>query len=533
MIDFDGLTIGQAFGAVAARWPDRPFLIAAATRETPLRTLTYADAELRIAQVANDLSAAGYGPGARVAVLMGTSPEYYIVKLALARIGASCVPVNPDYRPGEIAYLLDDSRAVLAITDPSRIDQMSLGVAEAGASPPVILFDEIVAAPKIGEPAGAPDETTEASLLYTSGTTGRPKGCILSHRYELQCGAAYSVIGGAASFGDGCEVHLNPLPSFHINAGVVTLFGAMLRGNCMAQPERFSATTWWRDVAETGATTFNYLGVIISVLMADREVGKEALGALRCGIGAGVEPALHVAFEQRFGIPLIELWGMTEMCRITNMADKPRMIETRAFGRPRVDLEVRVVDGDDKDVLPGAPGEMVMRHSSETPREGFFDGYLNKPEATAEAWRGGWFHTGDTASMDEAGVLYFIDRAKNIIRRSGENIAAAEVENILLEHEAVDQVACLAAPDEVREEEVMACIVLAPGAERSEATARALFAHCDAALAYFKAPGWVLFVDALPVTGTQKLVKHKIFAQGVDPRDGAFDLRALKRRTRA
>lgn len=206
------------------------------------------------------------------------------------------------------------------------------------------------------------------------------------------------------------------------------------------------------------------------------------------------------------------------------------MIDTRAMGRPRADLEVRVVDEADREVAPGTPGELTIRHSAAAPRKGFFSGYLNKEEATAEAWRGGWFHTGDTVTQDASGMVYFVDRKKNIIRRAGENIAAAEVENCLFEDERVVAVACVAAPDEVREEEVLACIVLAPGVEPSEATARALFDHAFARLAYFKPPGWVRFMAELPVTGTQKVVKHKIFAEGEDPRAEAFDFRPLKKR---
>ena len=188
------------------------------------------------------------------------------------------------------------------------------------------------------------------------------------------------------------------------------------------------------------------------------------------------------------------------------------------------------MDETDAELPRGTPGEMVIRHSAETPRRGFFSGYLNKPQATAEAWRGGWFHTGDTVVMDETDMVFFVDRKKNIIRRAGENIAAAEVENCLFEDDRVVAVACVAAPDEIREEEVLACIVLAPGTPPTEATARALFDHAMSRLAYFKPPGWVRFMAELPVTGTQKVVKHKIFAGDEDPLAGAYDFRTLKRR---
>jgi len=173
-----------------------------------------------------------------------------------------------------------------------------------------------------------------------------------------------------------------------------------------------------------------------------------------------------------------------------------------------------------------------VRCAGPDPRRGFFSGYLKNPEATEQAWRGGWFHTGDVVRQAEGGMLYFVDRKKNIIRRSGENIAAAEVEAALQAHEAVAQVAVLAVPDEIREEEVMACVVPMTGVSADQALAERLFDWCMDKLAYFKAPGWVLFVSSLPTTGTQKVQKTQIFPRGEDPRrrPGAVDLRARKKR---
>jgi len=202
------------------------------------------------------------------------------------------------------------------------------------------------------------------------------------------------------------------------------------------------------------------------------------------------------------------------------------------MGRPpETGLEIRVVDGEGRDVPAGTSGEMVIRHSAATPRLGFFSGYLNKPDETEQAWRGGWFHTGDTVRQDETAMLHFVDRKKNIIRRSGENIAAAEVEACLQGHPDVAQVAVLPIADEMRDEEVMACVV-ARTATRDAKLARSLFDHASRELAYFKTPGWIVFVDSLPVTGTQKVLKHMIFGTDKDPRGnaGAHDLRALKKR---
>jgi len=532
MIAYEGRLIDEVFVEAAARWPDKDFLVVPQQDGAPIRVLSFAEVAAQVERYASALRRAGYGAGQRAAVLLGTCPEHYVLKLALARLGLSFVPVNPDYRAGELAYLLDDSAAVLAIASATHGDLMRDGIRAASGAPVFALFEEMLDTlpPSPSTPPGGPiTSESEASLLYTSGTTGKPKGCILSHDYELMVGGSYIRLGPPVVLGPQDRV-FNPLPAFHINAGVVGFFGAMLAGAALIQPVRFSAGTWWRDISETGATIFHYLGVVISVLLADREAGPEVLGNLRVGLGAGVEPALHVEFERRFGIPLVEVWGMTEMCRVISMEAEPRMIDTRAFGRAYPGCEVQVWDDQGNEVARGTPGEMVLRHSEATPRRGFFSGYLNKDDATRAAWNGGWFHTGDTVTMDRDGVLVFVDRKKNIIRRAGENIAAAEVENVLFEDPKVVSVACVAVPDDIREEEVLAAIVLADGVAPSEVTARGIFDTCFSKMAYYKPPGWVLFVETLPVTGTQKVVKHKIFAEGQDPRAGAFDFRTLKRR---
>jgi crotonobetaine/carnitine-CoA ligase len=253
---------------------------------------------------------------------------------------------------------------------------------------------------------------------------------------------------------------------------------------------------------------------------------------VRFGLGAGLEPELHPIFEKRFGFPLVEVWGMTETGRIFGDNHEPRQVLTRAFGRPYPGFDGKVVDDAMNEVPRGTEGELVVRHTEAEPRKGFFSGYLKNEAATAEAWKGGWFHTGDVVRQSEDGMFYFVDRKKNIIRRSGENIAAAEIEACMQVHDAVAQVAVLAVPDELREEEVMACIVVSPGVQPGPGLAEALFVHAMAKLAYYKAPGWILFVDKLPTTGTQKVQKTQIFAPGEDPRQrpGVLDFRARKKR---
>jgi acyl-CoA synthetase (AMP-forming)/AMP-acid ligase II len=539
MLDVDGQTIGEVFAVAARRYEDNPFIVVPRDQDRDYYSVgwwcSFGEAQLVVQEFARRLSEAGYGHGHRIAVLLENRPEMLLLKLAFNLLGISWVPINPDYRVSEMTYILSDSAVSLVIVVPKHASLMSVAIEAGGNDCPILEWQgDLINLPvaKSAIPiAGAVHPQTEASVLYTSGTTGRPKGCILGHEYELLMGVWYASRGGLLTLREGVERVYNPLPLFHVNAGILEFYGLLMSGNCLIIPERFSARRWWREIRETKATGAHYLGVVIPVLMNQLPRPSDQDHELRWGLGAGVEPTLHGAFEERFGVPLIEVWGMTEMCRVLANCHEPRQIDTRAMGRSVAGLEVRVVDEDDRDVANGEAGEMVLRHSAQTPRKGAFSGYLNQPEATELGWRGGWWHTGDTVRQADTGMIYFVDRKKNIIRRSGENIAAAEIEAVLQAHSVVRQVAVIAVDDEIRDEEVLAAVVLHGGPGNAD-TARDLFDYCYQQLAYYKAPGWVVFVEHLPVTGTQKVLKHMIFGEDVDPRalDSACDLRPFKKR---
>jgi crotonobetaine/carnitine-CoA ligase len=532
-------TVFEAFAETAQAAPGNVFLCAPPAPGRAYHPggveLTFSQTRQAVLALRDAYASAGYGHGHRVALLLENRPEFFFHYLALNGLGVSIVPINPDYRHDEMLYQMEHSEAELAVVLSGRVEDLR-AVARARAKPlPVVNAEAMPSAlPKPG-PAPRPDGPgldSETSLLYTSGTTGRPKGCVLTNLYYLNAGAWYRDLGGIFRVEYGRERILNPLPLFHMNAQAVTATCAILTANCLAQPERFSPSRWWKDVVNAGATIIHYLGVMPPLLLNQPPAPEERAHRVKFGIGAGVEPELHPRFEQRFGFPLIEVWGMTETGRIFADCREPRQVTTRAFGRPFGGFEGRVVDDKDQDVPRGVEGELLVRWGGPAgPRHGFFAGYLKNPEATEEAWRGGWFHTGDVVRQADD-VLFFVDRKKNIIRRSGENIAAAEVEACLQAHEAVAQVAVVAVPDEIREEEVMACVVPMPGVAPGRELGEQLQQWCRGRLAYFKAPGWILFVDRLPTTGTQKVQKTQIFPKNEDPRrrPGALDLRDGKRR---
>lgn len=534
-------TVFQAFMQSVQQWREHPLLVVPASTERAYLpdgiSIGYGELAARVQALAGLYRRSGYGHGHRVAMLLENRPEHFEHFLALNSLGASIVPINPDYRPDEILYLLEHSDAELVVAIEARAAQLRTVAAGAPKKPPVVCAEALPdPLPRPG-PApldGEPGLKTEAALLYTSGTTARPKGCILSNDYHFAVGESYQTSGGMARIRPGQERCYNPLPLFHMNAGIFSFMGMMLSGGCSILPDRFHPRSFWPELVQTGATIVHYLGVIPPILLKQPPVPEERRHQVRFAVGAGVDPELHGAFEARFGFPLLELWGMTETGGGFIASEEPRFIDTRAFGRPTRDVEARIVDDQDRDLPTGTEGELVVRRKGPDPRRGFFSGYLKNPQATDEAWRGGWFHTGDIVRQDASGMLYFVDRKKNIIRRSGENIAAAEVEAVLQAHERVAQAAVVAVPDELRDEEVLACVVPMAGAEPGPALARELFDWCMQRLAYFKPPGWIVFVDALPTTGTQKVQKGKLFAEGEDPRSrpGAVDLRELKKRDR-
>ena len=527
--------------ATAAAAPDHAFLCATPAPGRAYHPdgveLTFAQVRAHVLRLRDQYAASGYGHGHRIALLFENRPEFFFHYLAVNALGIGVVPVNPDYRHDELAYLLEHSDADLAVSVPERVAKLGAVARERARALPVLDAGAWPAAlPRPATPArpGAPGLESECGLLYTSGTTGRPKGCVLSNFYMLNGGAWYRDLGGRLAVEHGRERILNPLPLFHMNCLGITGTCVILTASCLILPERFSPRRWWPDVMATRATAIHYLGVMPPLLLNQPPCPEERAHRVRFGLGAGVEPQLHEAFEKRFGFPLVEVWGMTETGRIYADREEPRQIHTRAFGRPFGGFEARVVDDADREVHRGTDGELLVRWGGpEGPRHGFFSGYLKDPRATDEAWRGGWFHTGDTVRQEPDGMLIFVDRKKNIIRRSGENVAAAEVEAVLQAHEAVAQVAVLAVPDDVREEEVMACVVAMPGVKADATLAGALMDWTLARLAYFKAPGWILFVERLPTTGTQKVQKTQIFPKGEDPRrrPGALDLRERKKRS--
>ncbi len=539
-------TVAAAFDRAATAWPQHAFLAvlpeAAAAYDIAAGELSYADAQGRIATLRAAYAAAGYGHGHRVGLLLDNRPAFFLHWFALNGLGASVVPINADLRAAELEYLVGHSEMALDVALAPR--HADLCAAALAAGRPLALMadgEPPPAAPFAAPQAAAPvDELSECALLYTSGTTGRPKGCMLPNRYYLHAGRWYAGVGGRATLRPGQERMLTPLPLVHMNAMAYSAMAMMLTGGCLIVLDRFHPATWWASVRESRATVVHYLGVMPSMLMKTPPQPQDIQHRVRFGFGAGVDKALHAPFEQRFGFPLLEAWAMTETGAgaVVMAHDEPRAVGSSCFGREGDDVQVLLVADDGSEPAAGEPGELWVRHAVDgrhtDPRYGFFAGYLKDEAATAEAWADGWFHTGDIVSRDAQGLLHFMDRRKNVIRRSGENISAVEVEGVLNQHPAVKAAAVAATPDALRGDEVLACVAThapVPAAER-EALAHSIVQHTLARLAYYKAPGYVVFVDALPLTASQKISRGELKAQAPSwpGQPYCVDTRALKQR---
>lgn len=533
-------TVWEAFRQTAERYPNHAFLHVlpetAEIYDIEAGPRTYAATAREIARLVEAFRAAGYGPGLRAGLLLENRPAFLVHWFALNALGVSVVPISAEMRAAELEYLCGHSEMALAITLPERRDDLRAAAAAAGTSLAVMSpGEEVPAAPHAPAPAEL-DRDSECALLYTSGTTGLPKGCVLPNQYFLGSGEWYAAIGGLAELHEGSERMLTPLPLNHMNAMATSTMAMVVTGGCLIFLDRFHPRSWWQSVRESEATVVHYLGVMPAMLLGAEPSPADRDHSVRFGFGAGVDPRHHAVFEERFGFPLLEAWAMTETgAGATVIAShEPRHVGTSCFGRPEPTVEVRVVDEAGEDLADGEEGELLVRHAGPDPAHGFFREYLKNAEATAEVWAGGWFHTGDVVRRSADGSLQFVDRKKNVIRRSGENISAVEVESVLQQYAGVHQVAVAAVPDPVRGDEVIACVVLTHPVDSAEqsAAAESIVAHCLKQLAYYKAPGYVAFVEALPLTPTQKVKRGDLKKRAVElpGTAGCIDTRTLKKR---
>ncbi|HEY2055496.1 MAG TPA: AMP-binding protein [Solirubrobacterales bacterium] len=463
---------------------------------------TYGEFHARVMEVAAGLRELGVGQGDVVGVVLPNSPHYLEVWWAILWLGAIFNPVNPALTAREAVGILSDSEAVVAVCTP----EAAAGLAEHRDELPSLR--EIVAADgadpaaplrgrgTVGDHA-AVGPSDVCSFVYTSGTTGRPKGAMLGHGNFL---ANAWQLGEPLPISRGDTLGM-VLPLFHVNAQLVTTVIPLVLGAQVAMWERFSASRFWADVARFEPVTFSSVPTMLAALLHAPGADEAEANSLRfviCG-AAPLSPALFRRFEEKFGLKIMEGYGLTEgtCCTTINPFTGPRKVGS--VGLPTRAQEVCVIDEAGDPVPDGTAGEVCFRGPN------MMHGYYKRPDANAETMVDGWVRTGDVGYRDADGYFFLVDRTKDMIIRGGENIYPREIEDVLLEHESVKEAAVVGRPDEVRGEEVHAVVALVSGDDVA-----VLEEHCRARLAPFKVPtSWEL-VEELPKTSTGKIDKKPL-----------------------
>lgn len=502
-------------GAVRRRYESISAVLKDAVRERPDAVAlvvphqgavwSYSELGAQVDRLTRELSGLGVRHSDRVAAMLSNRAEYAALWFAVARLGAVLVPVNLRFRRRDAGHIVRHSGSKVAICEAATRTVLDEVAKDLDHEFTLVDLDET--RPGTSTQSLPPPAHADAlmSLQYTSGTTGLPKGCMLSQRYWLTLAEKNTLeVPGLGTD----DVVLSAQPFSYMDPQWSLISAVSAQGRFVLL-DSFHPSSFWRSVREEHATFFYCLGVMPRMLLKMPPSQDEQAHDLRMICCSGIPKDEHRQLVDRFGVNWLETYGMTEIG--TGAAVRPE--EAEAFigsgvvGRATRLRDLRVVDAQGVTAPRGTAGELVVRGV------GVMDGYYRHPEATAAAFMSGWFHTGDIVTMDGDGYVRFAGRKKDMIRRSGENISAVEVEQVLEQHPAVLLAACVAVPDDLRGEEVKACVTIADAAE-SAVVVEELPAHCERLLATFKVPRYWELREELPLTASSKIAKGQLLASG-------------------
>lgn len=471
-----------------------------------IRPWTYAAARQAAERVAAQLVALGVVKGDRVACVSHNSDLVPLLFLALGRLGAVFVPVNPELTADEMAYILGHCEPRAVFAQDEDVDRVT-GVAKGLAIRPRVLAASSLDGPgdtMLLEDVPEPEEGDPLVIIYTSGTTGFPKGVVHSHRNFVLAAEAFVE-----------RLHLQPgerlmaiLPFFHINALFYSFGGALACGGTLVTTPRFSASRFWQVAAKHGATQLNILAAVGNILAKRPRSEFDEGHRIRKIYGGPISAEMMRAFQEDFGVPeLVEGFGMSEVPgALNNPFEGPRKagsigLPARHPRMPGDFARAKVVDDDGNDVPDGQEGELLVK----TPIS--MVEYFRDPQQTAEAYADGWLKTGDMARRDADGYFYFVARKKDIIRRRGENIAGAELDRVIGEHPGVLEAAAIGVPAPLGDEDILAVVV--PRSQPAP-TPQSIIDWCTPRLAAMKLPRYIVFTESLPHTASQRIMKYAL-----------------------
>ncbi len=464
-------------------------------------TLSYAGLDDLSARAASWLRERGLRAGDAVGIMSPNVPHFPVLYYGVLRAGGMVVPMNPLLRAREVAHCLGDSGARLVLAWESAASEAAAGAATAGAEAAAI------SGPTLAEVAGWPasDEVTRrddddtAVILYTSGTTGTPKGAELTHAnmHRNALVTATSLLGLGPD-----DVVMGCLPLFHSFGQTCGLNAAVQSGACLTLVPRFSPATALRVIERDRVTVFEGVPTMYVGMLSEGEGSSAGTSSLRLCVSGGAALPVEVlhGFEEAFGTVILEGYGLSETSPVATF-NRPDRRKPGSIGLPIEGVQLKLVDAGDGECPPGEVGEIAIRGHN------VMKGYRHRPEATADAMRGGWFHTGDLARVDEDGFYYIVDRKKDMIIRGGYNVYPREIEEVLYEHPAVLEAAVIGIPHPAHGEEIAAAVTLCPGAQ---ATPDELREYVRQRVAAYKYPRHVWLTDGLPKGPTGKLLKREI-----------------------
>ena len=493
----EALNLASILTASAARAPHSPAIRLGATE------LTYAELDERSARLAMLLQAKGMAPADRVGIMLPNVPEFAIAYYGVLRGGGIVVPMNVLLKRREISFYLEDSGARLLLAWQGFAEQARAGAEDAGAElievePHALaaILDRLDPQPAVAQ-SGAQDT---AVILYTSGTTGKPKGAELTH---LNLARNSQISGETMTEVRGGDVVLGALPLFHSFGQTVSMNGSIRMGACLTMMPRFDPGEALEIIERDGVTHFQGVPTMYGAIL--HHPGRERFdtSTLRSCITGGASMPIEVlrGFEEAFGCVVLEGYGLSETSPVACSNHPGMERKPGSIGVPIEGVQMRVVDENDDPVPEGGVGEIVIRGHN------IMKGYWGRPQATAEAMRGGWFHSGDMARIDKDGYFYIVDRKKDMIIRGGYNVYPREVEEVLYEHPKIREAAVIGIPDAELGEEIGAAVVPHDGAELAP---EEVSSFVKERIAAYKYPRYVWFLSELPKGPTGKILKREI-----------------------
>jgi long-chain acyl-CoA synthetase len=491
------LNLAETITGSAERHPDRPAL-----RLGDI-DVAYAELDRDSARLATLLGDNGVERGDRVAIMLPNVPQFPISYYGILRAGGIVVPMNVLLKKREISFFLEDSGARLLLAWHGFTEEARAGAEQASAELIEVepaAFSKTLEGMEVAPGLADTDESDTAVILYTSGTTGQPKGAELTH---LNLSLNAEIVAETLTEVGPEDVVLGALPQFHSFGQTATLNASLREGACVVMLPRFDPGDALEAMQRERVTVFQGVPTMYGAMLnfpGHEEFDTSSLRNCMTG-GAAMPVEVMRGFEEEFGCKLLEGYGLSETSPVacSNRPDRER--KPGSIGVPVRGVEMQIVDEDDNPLPTGEPGEVVIRGHN------IMKGYWKRPDATAEAMRGGWFHSGDIGRTDEDGYFYIVDRKKDLIIRGGYNVFPREVEEVLYEHPAVQEAAVVGIPDDSLGEEVGAAVVLRDGAS---ASAEDLSQHVKSELAAYKYPRQVWFIDELPKGPTGKILKREI-----------------------